>query len=179
MPPLLFCGACFFYIIPPPGNRLSSGFWHLLPPGAEKAGAAKKKSRVRSNPAERAAAHHSVQRPFLFTVIFIHSQHVLFSSLVCSCSPFAACIRPAVKKPTLTPTKKSTSPTTSLMVSSSFFVFHSLPRSICRMRPKPVVRCKFSCPGARFFCRSVAQPCHICYTAVSIPRFYENFNETR
>ena len=93
--------------------------------------------------------------------------------------PFAACIRPAVTKPTLIPTKKSTSPTTSFMVSFSFFVFHSLPCSLCQMGAKPVVRRKFSCPGARFFCCSVAQPRRICYTAVSIPRFYEILNETR
>ncbi len=36
MPPSLFCGACFSYIIPPPRNSLSSGFWHLFPPDAEK-----------------------------------------------------------------------------------------------------------------------------------------------
>jgi FMN reductase [NAD(P)H] len=61
------------------------------------------------------------------------------------------------------------------MVSSSFFVFHSLPRSICQMGSKPVVRRKFFCPGARFFCCSVAQPCRICYTAVSIPPILRNF----
>lgn len=150
MPPSLFCGACFSYIIPPPGNRLSSGFWHLLPPDAEKAGATRKKSRVRSNPAERAAAHHSVQRPFLFTVIFIHSQHVLFSSSVCSCSPLAARISPANKKPTLTPRIKPTMPAANTIAPPPFF-YHILPYIICRMQLQPVAKGKITAQRASFF----------------------------
>lgn len=154
MPRSLFCGACFSYIIPPPRNSLSSGFWHLFPPDAEKAGATRKKSRVRSNPAERAAAHHSVQRPFLFTVIFIHSQHVLFSSSVCSCSPLAARISPANKKPTLTPQNKTHDACCQYHCAASFllpyFTMYHLSDAIaaCRKRQDHCPTCKLFCAGA-------------------------------
>ena len=146
MPPSLFCGACFSYIIPPPGSCLSSGFWHLLPPDAKK----QEQQRGESSPAKGAAAHYSLQRPLLFCAIFIHPPHVPFSSFVCSCSPLAARISPANKKPKLTHRIKPTMPAANtIALSPSFTIYHSSDAiAACRKRQDHCPTCKLFCAGA-------------------------------
>ncbi|WP_347070480.1 hypothetical protein [Faecalibacterium taiwanense] len=101
-------------------------------------------------PGKRAAAQHPVQRPLLFYAVSIHSQHVLFSSSVCSSFSFAARISPANKKPTLTPRIKPTMPAANTIAPPPFF-YHILPYIICRMQLQPVAKGKITAQRASFF----------------------------
>ena len=105
----LFCGACFSYIIPPPVT-VCQVIFGIFCRRMQKNRSDQEKIVSSVKPDKKGRCTSFPAAALLFCAIFIHSPHVPFSSFVCSCSPLAACIRPAVTKPTLTPTKKKHKP---------------------------------------------------------------------
>ena len=153
MPPSLFCGACFSYIIPPPRNSLSSVFWHLFPPDAEK------QERPRENRKFRQARQKgrctASRTAALFVLRYFHSFSTCLVFICCLLMfPFCRPHQPGKQKTQIDPQNKTHDACRQYHCAASFllpyFTIYHLSDAIaaCRERQDHCPTCKLFCAGA-------------------------------
>ena len=149
MPPSLFCGACFSYIIPPPVTVCQVVFGIFFRRMQKNRSDQEKiVSSVKPGKKGRCTASRTAA---LFVLRYFHSFSTCLVFIFCLLMfPFCRPHQPGKQKPKLTPRIKPTMPAANTIAPPPFF-YHILPYIICRMQSQPVAKGKITAQHASFF----------------------------